>query len=122
MSNRLPFLSNRLPDVDSPTDVISDVLQTARFTTLFFGRFDLGAPWAMRVPRKPTSSFYAVGGGGFRLKVEGVPEPLLLSTGDVVLLPHGAAHLLDDGTRRPAACDFISAERLRASALAPPGA
>jgi AraC-like DNA-binding protein len=106
--------------MDGHIDVISDVLETMRFTTLLFGRFELGAPWALRVPKKETSSFYVLARGSMRLRVEGLETPLLLSAGDVVLVPHGAAHVLDDGSRRTLAPrDILSAEQLRGPLLSP---
>ncbi|CAM3569435.1 AraC family transcriptional regulator [Corallococcus sp. ZKHCc1 1396] len=106
--------------VDEKTDVVSDVLETLRFKTLLFGRVDLGAPWALRLPRKANASFYVVARGSLRLQVEGTAKPVFMSAGDVVLLPRAPAHVLDDGTRKaPAVRDFISNEQLRASAGAP---
>jgi AraC-like DNA-binding protein len=106
--------------MDGHVDVVSDVLETMRFTTLLFGRFELGAPWAIRVPQKETSSFYVLARGGMRLRVEGVETPLLLSAGDVVLVPHGAAHVLDDGSRRTLGPrDIIPSEQLRSPLLSP---
>lgn len=85
----------------SSVDVVSDVLQSAELRTRFFGCWKLGAPWAIHVPRKPTSSFYVVARGQARLSLaEGPPSES--ATGDVVLLPRGAAHVVDDGSsRRP---------------------
>ncbi|WP_375773626.1 AraC family transcriptional regulator [Archangium gephyra] len=106
--------------MDGRIDVVSDVLETMRFTTQLFGRFELGAPWALRVPKKETSSFYVLARGSLRLRVEGVEAPVLLSAGDVVLVPHGAAHVLDDGSRRTlAARDMLSPEQLRGPWLSP---
>ncbi|RKH18780.1 AraC family transcriptional regulator, partial [Corallococcus sp. CA047B] len=82
---------------DEKTDVVSDVLETLRFKTLLFGRFELGAPWALRLPSKVNASFYVVTRGGLRLQVEGSAQPMFLSAGDVVLLPRATAHVLDDG-------------------------
>lgn len=78
-------------------DVLGDLLDAARFTTLFFGRFDLGAPWALDVPEKETSSFYIVARGGARLTAGGEATPL--AAGDLVLLPRGLRHRLSDGSR-----------------------
>ncbi|WP_226994033.1 AraC family transcriptional regulator [Myxococcus hansupus] len=101
-------------------DVVSEVLETMRFTTLLFGRFELGAPWAMRLPKKESAMFYVLAHGQARLRVDGVERPFHLSAGDVVLVPRGSGHVLDDGGRRtPAAQDFISAEALRGPVLAP---
>ncbi|MEM9458384.1 MAG: AraC family transcriptional regulator [Myxococcota bacterium] len=116
-------------------DVISDVLRSAQLTTLFYGRWELGAPWAIHVRRKPTSSFYVLARGRARLTLgdralgeralgdralgdralgdratgertkgnratgEQTPGSLSLSAGDVVLVPRGSAHVLDDGSR-----------------------
>ncbi|HZH13256.1 MAG TPA: AraC family transcriptional regulator [Archangium sp.] len=106
--------------MDGHVDVVSDVLETMRFTTQLFGRFELGAPWALRVPKKETSSFYVLARGSLRLRVEGVEPPLLLSAGDVVLVPQGAAHVLDDGSRRTLSPrDLLSPEQLRGPLLSP---
>ncbi|MCP3167822.1 AraC family transcriptional regulator [Myxococcus qinghaiensis] len=94
--------------------MVSDVLETLRFKTLLFGRFELGAPWALRLPRKANASFYVVARGGLRLQVEGLVEPVFVSAGDVVLLPRAPAHVLDDGTRKVPR-DFIPQQQLRAS-------
>jgi AraC-like DNA-binding protein len=113
-------LSERPARGEEPADVVSDVLETMRFTTLLFGRFELGAPWAIRLPRKPNATFYVLARGSMRLRVDGVEQPLLVSAGDVVLVPQGSAHVLDDGARRaPAPRDFIPPEELRGSLLAP---
>ncbi|RKH34702.1 AraC family transcriptional regulator [Corallococcus praedator] len=100
---------------DEKTDVVSDVLETLRFKTLLFGRFELGAPWALRLPSKVNASFYVVTRGGLRLQVEGSAQPMFLSAGDVVLLPRATAHVLDDGARKVPR-DFIPPQQLRAAA------
>jgi AraC-like DNA-binding protein len=120
----MPVSPNLLPErpgpMDGRTDVISDVLETMRFTTLLFGRFELGAPWAIRMPKKENAAFYVLARGSLRLRVDGVEQPLLVSAGDVVLVPQGSAHVLDDGSRRaPAPRDFIPPEGLRGSLSEP---
>ncbi|WP_224369007.1 AraC family transcriptional regulator [Hyalangium versicolor] len=113
-------MPDRPAPLDAQTDVVSDVLETMRFTTLLFGRFEMGAPWAVRMPQKPTSSFYVLARGSMRIEVDGLTEPLHVSAGDVVLIPQGSAHVLDDGSRRaPAPRDFIPREHLRGSLSAP---
>jgi AraC-like DNA-binding protein len=109
MSSRPGSLSERPGAPLAHADVLSDVLATLRFTTLLFARFELSAPWALRVPHKATSSFYVVSRGNLRLTVDRIERPYGLSAGDVVLIPHGAAHTLDDGARSALAPrDFIS--------------
>ncbi|TSC25167.1 AraC family transcriptional regulator [Corallococcus sp. Z5C101001] len=117
MSPRPKELSWSPRPPDEKTDVVSDVLETLRFKTLLFGRLELGAPWALRLPRKANASFYVVARGGLRLQVEGKAKPVFLSAGDVVLLPRAPAHVLDDGSRRnPVASDFVSSQPPRAPA------
>lgn len=127
MSARPFEMSDRPAAADDRVDVISEVLAAMRFTAIFYGRFELAAPWAFRVPRKPTSSFYVLARGRLRLVVDGVAEPLFLSAGDVVLLPRCVAHALDDGARlAPPTRGFLERERLlgqaRAGALGGTGA
>lgn len=99
------FVSDRPNGQDGHADVVSDVLHAVRLGAEVFGRFELSAPWALRVPRTlDLLSFYVVARGGAWLDVE--PErrraptrQLTLSAGDVVLLPHGEAHVLRDPSR-----------------------
>lgn len=81
-------------------DVLTDVLDTARFSSVLYRRLELRAPWGLRVPKLGHVNFYVVSRGGGWLEVEGA-APLALSAGDAALLPHGAAHVLRDapGTR-----------------------
>jgi AraC-like DNA-binding protein len=94
---------------DARIDVLGDVLQTVRMTNLIYGRFELGTPWALRVPALGHLSFYVVSQNGAWLEVEGAAKPLALSAGDVVFLPHGPAHTLRDVTRRPVAAHELGA-------------
>src|SRR5919199_3100773 len=91
-------VSNRPASVDE-TDVVSDVLRAVRLTAEVFGRFELSAPWAMRVPGEDHLSFYVIARGGawLELEAEGRRTPahqVALSAGDAVLLPHGMTHVL----------------------------
>jgi len=100
------FTSDRPESTDESTDVITDILETLRLTTRVFGRFELAAPWAMEVPRNDHLSFYVVARGAAWLILEDsdvTPQPsVLLSAGDAVLLPSGAAHRLQDSPRSAA--------------------
>jgi AraC-like DNA-binding protein len=93
------------PTPDGPSDVVSDVLGAVRLEARVFGRFELGAPWALRVPAGAGHlSFYVLARGGAWVELDGRPDgrpdgPIALSAGDVVLLPHGAGHELRDPGR-----------------------
>src|ERR671913_2509241 len=94
------IVSDRPRTPDEQADVVSEVLRAVRLGAEVFGRFELGAPWAMRVPRvEELLSFYVVARGGAWLDVEfegrsASARRLALSAGDVVLLPHGESHVL----------------------------
>ena len=97
--------SDRPASRDEQADVVSEVLRAVRLGAEVFGRFELGAPWAMRVPRvDELLSFYVIARGGAWLDVDagGRSTParrIALSAGDVVLLPHGESHVLRDPSR-----------------------
>ena len=99
------FASDRPIAKDEQADVVSEVLRAVRLGAEVFGRFELGAPWAMRVPRvDEVLSFYVIARGGAWLDLDagGRSTParrIALSAGDVVLLPHGEAHVLRRGVR-----------------------
>ena len=82
-------------------DIIAEVLEVSRFSTLFYGRYDAGAPWAFAVPTKTMSVFYVVIDGAARVTVDGPKGETALGPGDIVLLPRGlGGHRLDDGSPR----------------------
>lgn len=97
--------SDRPGKSDGEADVVSDVLRAVRLGAEVFGRFELSAPWALRVPRTEQHlSFYVIARGGAWLDVEGErrkspARQIALSAGDVVLLPHGEPHVLRDPSR-----------------------
>jgi len=74
--------------------VLTDLLDTLRMSTLVYGRFELAAPWGIRLPDTSAAHLIVVARGGVHLEVAGVDAPLALSAGDLALLPHGGAHTL----------------------------
>ncbi len=105
MPTSLDMSSDRPADSDE-SDVISDVLRAVRLSAEVFGRYEVSAPWGMRVPGEGEHflAFYVVARGGAWLEREGTaggaPErEIPLSAGDVVLLPHGGTHVLRDASR-----------------------
>ena len=77
-------------------DVLTDVLETVRVVAACYGRLEATAPWGIRVRPGEDAKFHVVLEGHARLVVEGVAEPIELSAGDIVALPHGHAHSLVD--------------------------
>ncbi|MDC3962477.1 AraC family transcriptional regulator [Polyangium jinanense] len=95
-------LTDRPGPVDEPvTDVLADVLDAMRLTTLMHGRFELGAPWGIRFPESPGAHIVIVARGSARLEVEGVEGAIVLSAGDLALFPHGGGHTLRDAEGSP---------------------
>src|SRR3954463_7092724 len=96
-------MSNRPQESDTWRDIVSDVLDAVHLRTHVFGRLELGAPWALRIPPGGDLCFYVVARGGAWLELEGgdadAGVPLALSAGDVVLLRHRGGHVLRDQSR-----------------------
>ncbi|WP_375768935.1 AraC family transcriptional regulator [Archangium gephyra] len=83
------------------TDVLADVLDSMRLTTLVYGRLELFAPWGIQFPELAGAHIIVVARGGARLEVEGVEGAIALSAGDLALLPHGGGHSLRDAEGSP---------------------
>jgi len=77
-------------------DVLGDLLQSLRLHSTLYCRATMGAPWGFGVPPRAVASFHLVTGGTCWLTVEGMDTPMLLTEGDLVILPHGHAHTLTD--------------------------
>jgi AraC-like DNA-binding protein len=82
-------------------DLLSTVLRDLRLAQASYGRSELTAPWGIAVPFEEGVRFHAVLEGRCWIEAAGL-EPRLLETGDVLLLPHGSAHVMSDRPdRRP---------------------
>jgi AraC-like DNA-binding protein len=78
------------------TDVLTDVLETVRVGAACYGRVEAAAPWGIGVDAdEEDAKFHVVLSGECWLDVEG-QEPIHLSGGDLVAVPHGHAHTLRD--------------------------
>ena len=75
--------------------MLTDVLETLRARAACYGRVHAGAPWGVSVVQSLDAAFHFVIEGSCYLMVEG-EEPIALSGGDLVALPHGSAHALVD--------------------------
>jgi len=83
-------------------DVLTDALEAIHLKSMIHGRLELTAPWGFRVDLGH-SGFYVVTRGTCWLEVDGVDEPVQLTSGDFVLLPHRQPHVLRDNHRTKAA-------------------
>jgi AraC-like DNA-binding protein len=95
-------LSERPDRQDDPsTDVLAELLDSMRLTTLMHGRFELGAPWGLQFPDINAAHLIVVGRGTVRFESDGSPSPLSLAAGDLLLMPHGGSYALRDAEGSP---------------------
>src|SRR5262249_27120926 len=90
---------NRHDDLDP----LGDALAAVRFRSTIFCRSDMTAPWGFSVAGRDIATFHFVEEGQCWLEVDGVSPKLRLVAGDLVLLPHGHAHVVRDAPRSPVA-------------------
>ncbi|MEV5309747.1 MULTISPECIES: AraC family transcriptional regulator [unclassified Streptomyces] len=82
-------------------DVVSDAISAVRIGRPFSNRLRVRGRWCTRLASYDGAGFHVVlAGRCLLLPEEGEPVPL--GVGDVVLLPHGAGHVLADGPADPA--------------------
>jgi AraC-like DNA-binding protein len=109
MSEELLFFANR-PEYGGNAmetlthfqeDVLGDVLQSIHLHSSLYCRAKMGAPWGCRVSGREVASFHIVTSGSCWLTVDGMEESVLLTEGDLVILPHGHAHTMTDHPKSP---------------------
>src|SRR5919108_5079828 len=81
-------------------DVVSDILDSIRVRSTIFCRSDMRAPWGFGVRAHGNPSFHVVTRGSCWLVVDG-DAPQKLTTGELVLLPHGPMHWIRDDPSSP---------------------
>lgn len=83
-------------------DVLSDILDALRLKGTLYFSTEFGRPWGVRVPAlQRVARFHLVVRGSCWVRVTGEEEPVHLQTGDLVLIPHGAEHVLADTPDTP---------------------
>jgi AraC-like DNA-binding protein len=76
-------------------DVLTETLHDFGMSGIFYAVSELSAPWGIAMPPMPgTMVFHLVTRGELVLDVDGETTPM--TTGDVVLVPHGAGHVILD--------------------------
>jgi AraC-like DNA-binding protein len=81
----------------TPTvDELSEQLDAVRVRSVVYCRSELGAPWGFRVAASAQAKFHLVLLGTARLWVADNDSEVDLAAGDLVLLPHGSAHVIRD--------------------------
>jgi len=88
-------------------DTLSNILDSLHFNGSFYFATSFHSPWSIEVPKfKNVARFHYVTRGLCWVRIAGEPEAKLLSTGDIVVIPHGARHILSDtADREPISLD-----------------
>jgi len=75
-----------------PADVGAELLRFVRVRSTIWCRSEMRASWGFAIPARPLAAFHFVVAGSCQLRVDGVAEPLVLTAGDVAIIPTGRAH------------------------------
>src|SRR5215470_662381 len=91
----------KIPYPNEDPDVLTAVLKTLHFRGQVFCYSEFTAPWAVKLPASDFAHFHVFTRGAGWIKVEGSESLLSVSSGDLVIVPHGSGHVLKDhpGTR-----------------------
>jgi AraC-like DNA-binding protein len=93
-------------------DAVSEVLKAIKLDGAFFYNAEFTAPWSFREPpSEAVAPHFAPGGGGhviiYHLLIEGRclanlegEKPIPITSGDIVIFPHGDAHILGHGSTK----------------------
>ncbi len=82
-------------------DILTNVLETLHLESSLYLRSELGAPWGLHIPAAPTMLFHAINAGSCWMYFLDKSEPVLLASGDIIVLPHGDEHALVDDCATP---------------------
>jgi AraC-like DNA-binding protein len=91
-------------------DALSEILQSVKLEGAFFYNAEFTAPWGFRSPPscevaaflrksgKHVILYHLLSHGRARVQVENSPHSVELNAGDIVVLPHGDAHIVSNGS------------------------
>jgi AraC-like DNA-binding protein len=83
-------------------DVVSDAIAAVRVGSPSSDRLRVAGAWCVRLAPYEGAGFHVVLSGSCLLVPHGDGAPVTLGPGDVVLLPHGAGHVLAHAAAEPA--------------------
>jgi len=87
---------------DAVSDVLTRVLNALQFQGKVFCYTKFTAPWAIRLKRKDYVHFHFFERGQGWVKLEETGAETSVMSGDLVIVPHGGAHLLRDSRKTKA--------------------
>ncbi len=83
-------------------DTLSKILDSLHFNGTFYFATNFHSPWSVEVPEyKNVARFHYVTQGVCWVRIQGEKEARRLSSGDLIVIPHGAQHILSDTSDRP---------------------
>ena len=78
-------------------DLLSDILAVMKLRGTLYFRTAFTAPWGIEVPPfENVARFHYAHRGRCWVHVDGADDPVLLDQGDLVIIPHGARHVIGD--------------------------
>ena len=92
------FLTRKLGTFPE-SDGLSQLLLRLTVSSTLYCQSHMSAPWGFKVAGRPRPAFHLLTSGSAWLEVEGQPEPIRLSAGDLVILPRGEAHVVRDSPK-----------------------
>jgi AraC-like DNA-binding protein len=102
----------KLGEINDDADLLTTVLNSLQFKGRVFCYSRFTAPWALKIPAGDLAHFHVCERGQGWIKVEGSEQQIRLATGDLVIVPHGSAHVLqDDPKSKPVALDQLLKRR-----------
>ncbi len=101
MTIHAEFMSDR---PQASHDALTSILESVHLGGSLYFRSELRAPWGLEVPASDAAQFHVIRAGScwLRPSVAGGFDAMALSAGDIVVLPHGDAHVVADGPATPA--------------------
>ncbi|MDM3871319.1 AraC family transcriptional regulator [Porticoccus sp. W117] len=76
-------------------DTLTNVLDTLHFGSAFYFSTVYSPPWSIAIPTyKNVARFHYVTQGTCWVRIEGVDQPMLLRDGEMIIVPHGCAHIM----------------------------
>jgi AraC family transcriptional regulator, alkane utilization regulator len=82
-------------------DLLTEILNSVRLQGRIFSSSELSAPWSLELPPTGNAYFHVIERGGGWLRLKGEETATRLSSGDLVVLPHGQGHFIGDHPRTP---------------------
>jgi AraC-like DNA-binding protein len=92
----------KLAELHDDADLLTTVLNSLQFKGRVFCYSQFTAPWALKLPAGEFAHFHVCKSGQGWIKVEGMDQQIQLASGDLVILPHGNAHILRDSPKSKA--------------------